>query len=113
MGTYRKEWECCGSVTETEAWEPEHCPFCTDDTALFRKDAEREVAGLRNDAARLDWLRDKLFEHKWNGVVGKGCAVQWQVAGDFRFTQRELTDDSGIAGGDFRRAVDRAMAASK
>ena len=26
---YRKEWTCCGSVTETDAWEPETCPFCT------------------------------------------------------------------------------------
>jgi hypothetical protein len=41
MGTYRKEWDCCGSVTETEAWKPEHCPFCTDDAAPLRKDAER------------------------------------------------------------------------
>lgn len=41
MGTYRKEWHCCDSVTETEAWEPENCPFCTDDAAPFRKDAER------------------------------------------------------------------------
>jgi hypothetical protein len=30
MGAYRKEWDCCGSVTETEAWEPESCPFCND-----------------------------------------------------------------------------------
>ena len=30
MSTYRVEWDCCGSVTETEAWEPESCPFCTD-----------------------------------------------------------------------------------
>lgn len=45
--TYRKEWDCCGSVTETEAWEPEHCPICTDDAAPFRKDAER-----------YRWLRD-------------------------------------------------------
>lgn len=29
MGMYRKEWSCCGSVTETDAWEPEACPFCT------------------------------------------------------------------------------------
>lgn len=28
MSTYRKEWDCCDSVTETQAWEPEHCPFC-------------------------------------------------------------------------------------
>lgn len=29
MSTYRKEWPCCDSVTETSAWEPEACPFCT------------------------------------------------------------------------------------
>ena len=29
MSMYRKEWDCCGSVTETEAWEPDACPFCT------------------------------------------------------------------------------------
>lgn len=28
MSVYRREWDCCGSVTE---WEPEHCPFCTPD----------------------------------------------------------------------------------
>ena len=28
MGTYRKEWPCCDSVSETEAYEPETCPFC-------------------------------------------------------------------------------------
>lgn len=31
MSTYRVEWRCCGSVTETEAWEPDSCPFCTPD----------------------------------------------------------------------------------
>lgn len=61
-----------------------------------------------DDADRLDWLRDNLFTHKWNGVVGKGCAVQWQVAPDFRFKQRELSDDTGITAGDFRRAIDAA-----
>ena len=66
-------------------------------------------AGELNDAKRLDWIRDQLFEHKWNGVVGKGCTVQWAVAPDFRFKQRELTDDSGIAAGDFRRAIDAAI----
>ena len=28
MSTYRKEWPCCGDVTETQAWEPQECPFC-------------------------------------------------------------------------------------
>lgn len=47
MSTYRIEWNCCGSVTETEAWEPAICPICTDEAAPFRK-----------DAARYRWLRD-------------------------------------------------------
>lgn len=29
MGVYRKEWPCCGDVSETNAWEPESCPFCS------------------------------------------------------------------------------------
>ena len=70
---------------------------------------EQRIKELERDAKRLDWLRDTLFTHKWNGVVGSGCAVQWQVAPDFRFRQRDLSDDSGIMAGDFRRAVDRAM----
>jgi len=28
MGTYRKEWDCCDSVSETSGWEPDTCPFC-------------------------------------------------------------------------------------
>lgn len=74
------------------------------------REAASELAALRKDAKRLDWLRDHLFEHKWNGVVGKGCAVQWQMAYDFRFQVHKLTDDSGIMAGDFRRAIDAAMA---
>ena len=85
------------------------CEPCA--TAAERDRLLTEIDALKKDAARLDWLRDKIFTHKWNGVVGKGCCVQWEVAPDFRFTQRELADDSGIMGGDFRRAIDVAMAA--
>lgn len=28
MSMYRKEWDCCGDVSETNGWEPETCPFC-------------------------------------------------------------------------------------
>lgn len=28
MSMYRKEWDCCGDVSETNGWEPEACPFC-------------------------------------------------------------------------------------
>jgi hypothetical protein len=29
MGIYRKEGDCCDSVTETSRCEPETCPFCS------------------------------------------------------------------------------------
>lgn len=34
MSTYRKHWDCCDSVTETEAWEPEECPFCSNSDTI-------------------------------------------------------------------------------
>jgi hypothetical protein len=78
----------------------------------MKQAAQPSQAGELSDTKRLDWIRDQLFEHRWNGVIGKGCAVQWQIAPDFRFKQRELTDDSGIAAGDFRRAIDAAIDAA-
>jgi len=85
----------------------------TPEDALHLATAMLEVqpsqAGELSDTKRLDWIRDQLFEHRWNGVIGKGCVVQWQIAPDFRFKQRELIDDSGIAAGDFRRAIDAAI----
>lgn len=29
MSMYRKQWDCCGDVSETDGWEPESCLFCT------------------------------------------------------------------------------------
>lgn len=86
MGTYRKEWDCCDSVTETQSWEPDVCPFCTatpsaeqdppptgfeswKDAALServrRVKAEKSLASAENrpaqddvrDAQRYRWLR--------------------------------------------------------
>ena len=86
------------------------CEPCA--TAAERDQLLSEIASLKQDAARLDWLRDNMFDQKWNGVVGEGCEVQWRVWQDFRFTSRELTDESGIRAGDFRRAIDAEMAAA-
>ena len=44
MSTYRKEWDCCGSVTETYSWEPETCPFCTDAVSPFAMTNEQRGA---------------------------------------------------------------------
>ena len=49
MSTYRVEWPCCGSVTETQAWEPERCPFCKPDApdpALLALGRELRIRNL-------------------------------------------------------------------
>lgn len=56
MGTYRKEWDCCGSVTETEGWEPAKCPFCSDDSAKIIEDLNTEILNLKSE------LKDAWFE---------------------------------------------------
>ena len=76
-----------------------------------RVDVYTAPPDVQRDAELLDWLRDALFVHNWNGVVGPGCAAQWQVAPDYRSKQRGLTDESGTMAGDFRRAITAAMAA--
>ena len=46
MGMYRKTFDCCGSVTETDAWEPEHCPFCHPAQAPQQEGQARELPPL-------------------------------------------------------------------
>lgn len=71
-----------------------------------------KVESMNTDAARLNWLRDRMFTHRWNGVVGNGWSTDWSVAPDFRHTQQLLRDTtSGCAAGDFRVAIDVAMRA--
>lgn len=52
MGTYRVEWPCCGSATETEAWEPEQCPFCEPDNAA-NAPADPALLALAKLGARI------------------------------------------------------------
>jgi hypothetical protein len=63
MGTYRAEWSCCGSVTETEAYVPEECPFCTESTEMQRV---RKQAGIEHDA--------------YNAAIHENIALRAEVA---------------------------------
>jgi hypothetical protein len=50
MSTYRKEWPCCGSVTETESFEPPFCPICQQaEAAGAVRAAERERCAVLTD----------------------------------------------------------------
>jgi len=61
-----------------------------------------EIAILRADAERLEWIEKRLFVRKWNGVIDGGSRIQWSIAGDFRHTTQRMV---GIT---FRAAVDAA-----
>ena len=56
MGMYRKEWNCCNSVTETDAWEPEDCPFCTP--------PQRTWVGLTD----VEWMNIVNKNQAWFGM---------------------------------------------
>lgn len=80
MSTYRKEWPCCDSVTETDAWEPESCPFCTASPA-----AVPDVAPSRKNhvGVGLRWAeamaKEQIEASKDAAVPDAGCGcVQGQ-----------------------------------
>lgn len=62
-----------------------------------------EIEALRKDAERLDWLYQKLFVSKWNGVIDSGSSTSWHIAGDYRHTTVKMD------GATFRDAIDAAM----
>ncbi len=65
MGTYRKEWECCGSVTETDCWEPEVCPFC--DTSEVAAERERCAKVAEGALALVRKVDD--FNNGWSSAA--------------------------------------------
>lgn len=63
MSTYRKEWPCCDSVTETDAWEPERCPFCTGAPA---GKASADLSRLNAMNAELQFALQRLSDQCTN-----------------------------------------------
>lgn len=110
-GTESYERRLCADALEAQAKEIDRLTVLAKGQHVELYGARLEIEALRKDAERLDWLRDNLFTHKWNGVVGPGCSVQWQITPDYRFRQRELSETSGVMVGDFRRAIDAARSA--
>ena len=68
MGMYRKEWSCCGSVTETDSWEPDECPFCT-------TPPQRTCVGLTDEDVR-QCSRDVAAGGKENCVDRFAYAIE-------------------------------------
>jgi len=98
MSTYRKEWPCCGDVTETEAWEPEHCPFCATPPA-----AEQQPLDIEKERAEFEaWGRREQYDLRRPNktYVNTATSYAWQgwlAKASTRATQPAVT---GEAGGD-------------
>ena len=57
MSTYRIEWECCGSVTETEAYEPDRCPFCYNSELTYA--LKNLLSRVKKDKDATNWFIDE------------------------------------------------------
>ena len=77
MGTYRVEWPCCESVTITEAWEPDRCPFCYEPpmeaSALVLYDALEECKRVLSDlqSTQLEGTRTRAAWEKARAALAK------------------------------------------
>jgi hypothetical protein len=68
MSTYRVEWKCCGSVTETNCWKPDECPFCKAD---LDGDRWRHFASSPQTALMLGTSLDPNSEQNWRDECNK------------------------------------------
>ena len=69
MSTYRIEWPCCGDVTETQAWEPQECPFCNPRTLPILPAAAPEL--LEAMRASIELADRNMAKLHANGVMAK------------------------------------------
>ena len=66
MGMYRVEWDCCGSVTETDGYLPSRCPICECDALRRERDLARDE--LSTQVHIITSERDELAA-KYDGLL--------------------------------------------
>ncbi|MCE2724491.1 MAG: hypothetical protein LW865_14620 [Betaproteobacteria bacterium] len=69
-----------------------------------------ELAAAKKDTERLDTLQSLLFACRWNGVIGADCKWHWEVVGQWRHIVWRMVSKKQ---GDFRAAIDAAIAAQQ
>lgn len=78
---YRVEWDCCGSVTETDGYLPHRCPICERDD-LTRRNAEL--------AARLAVLEAQLPVGNLHSHPDYGHEFTPRIPGDWSMLGADL-----------------------
>lgn len=74
--------------------------------AEVRAEAHGIVDELARDAERYRWVA-RLFERKWNGVVGAGSSYRYELIGDWRHIVNRLDGETIDA------AIDSALKGAK
>jgi hypothetical protein len=57
--------------------------------------------------AQLEWIEQKLFVSRWNGVIDSGAQTTWQIAPDWRHTVAKMV------GHKFGEAIDAAISSTQ
>ena len=57
--------------------------------------------------AQLEWIEQKLFVSRWNGVIDSGAQTTWQIAPDWRHTVAKMV------GHKFGEAIDAAISSAQ
>lgn len=68
MSMYRKEWSCCGDVTETDAWEPTECPFCKPEHVAAPSCPDFELLQEAAKVAGIKYELEASRPHATNGI---------------------------------------------
>lgn len=74
------------------------------DVSQLLEEAKRQAAP--KDTARIDWIEQQLFGHRWDGVVGSGSRTYWTIQPGWRHVVKNM---EGVS---FREAIDKAMLAA-
>lgn len=87
MSTYTQEWDCCGSTSTTEAWEPEQYPFCEVDCLTLPGD----IPGLLR--------RGSPVLHKEVGHEDVVMFISDDSSDETAYVAESGQDDGGARGG--------------
>jgi hypothetical protein len=99
MSMYRKEWDCCGDVSETNGWEPEACPFCPAPPSPSTTPEVDERAAFEANLPK-SWSREKLTDDdggvRYVSTLTLGAWMGWGLGRHELASRPAEVDDEGL-----------------
>jgi hypothetical protein len=108
MSMYRKEWDCCGDVSETNGWEPDACPFCpaspspstapeVDERAAAFEEAARIAASFGPGRPLVERRPNDLIRGRWEGEQAASANISRMLLERAALTSRPAEVDDEAA----------------